>query len=103
MLVLRSRRAFNSLKALTSFKQWSAIVFPGLILLAFNSIAWAQGTPSPVTKSFDFRNGALGWQPDFARYSPVSYKPDDPYPLLAEIRNLPPELGITGTGFYVQG
>src|SRR6266550_2974050 len=103
MLALRGRRAFNSLKAVTLFKRWAAIVLTGLVVLAFNSVALAQGAPSPVTKSFDFRNGALGWQADFARYSPVSYKPDDPYPLLAEIRNLPPELGINGTGFYVQG
>src|SRR5437588_7124525 len=102
-MFLWTRRAFNSLKALTSSKQLSALVFSCLLLLAFNSVSLAQGAASPVTRSFDFRNGALGWQAGFARYTPVSYKPDDPYPPLAEIRNLPSELGIDGTGFYVQG
>jgi hypothetical protein len=61
----------------------------------------ASATPSPVSLSFDFRNGALGWQAGFAEYPQDSYT--DSYELLSEIRSLPPELGINGTGFYIQG
>jgi len=55
-----------------------------------------------VSISFDFRNGALGWQADFADYPPTTNK-NGFYELLAEVRTLPPELGINGTGFYIQG
>ena len=102
MLALWTRRAFDSLKALTSFKQWSSIVLPCLFLLGFNSVASAQGGASPVTKSFDFRNGALGWQAGFSDYPPATDK-NGFYELLAEMRSLPPELSASGTGFYVQG
>jgi hypothetical protein len=102
MLALWTRRAFGFLKALTSFKQWSSIVLPCLVLLAFNSVAFAQGGASPVTKSFDFRNGSLGWEAGFSDYPPATDK-DGFYELKAEIRSLPPELGVSGTGFYIQG
>src|SRR6266498_2760930 len=102
MLALWTRRAFGFLKALTSFKQWSSIVLPWLVLLAFNSVAFAQGGVSPVTKSFDFRNGSLGWEAGFSDYPPATDK-DGFYELKAEIRSLPPELGVSGTGFYIQG
>src|SRR5437588_4791275 len=101
-MFLWTRRAFNSLKALTSSKQLSALVFSCLLLLAFNSVSLAQGAASPVTRSFDFRNGALGWQAGFSDYPPATDKGGF-YELLAEIRNLPPELGTNGTGFYIQG
>jgi hypothetical protein len=102
MLPLWTRRAFDSLKALTSLKQWSSIGFPCLALLAVNSVALAQGAASPVTKSFDFRNGGLGWQAGFSDYPPATDK-NGFYELMAEIRSLPPELGASGTGFYIQG
>jgi len=102
MLALWTRRAFDSLKALTSFKQWSSIVLPWLVLLTSNSVAFAQGSASPVTKSFDFRNGSLGWEAGFSDYPPATDKGGF-YELKAEIRSLPPELGVSGTGFYIQG
>jgi hypothetical protein len=68
--------------------------------LAFAPSARAQG--SAITRSFDFRNGDLGWQAGFANYSPAMFVPGDPFPPLAEIRSLPTELGINGTGFFIQ-
>jgi hypothetical protein len=73
-----------------------------VILTILSSTVSAQESASPVSKSFDFRNGALGWQAGFARYAPATDK-DGFYQLLAEVRSLPSELGINGTGFYIQG
>jgi hypothetical protein len=73
-----------------------------VILTILSSTISAQESASPVSKSFDFRNGALGWQAGFADYPPATDK-DDLYELRAEIRSLPPELGLNGTGFYIQG
>ncbi len=73
-----------------------------LILTAFVSVSVAQENGSVVSKTFDFRNGALGWQAGFADYPPSTDK-DGFYQLKAELRSLPPELGVSGTGFYIQG
>jgi hypothetical protein len=62
----------------------------------------AQAQSSSIQSSFDFRNGAQGWQAGFADYPPA-YNPNDFYQLKAEMRSLPPELGVSGTGFYIQG
>ena len=101
MPALWTRHAFHSRLALTLSTRWFAIGFPTLILLTFNSVALAQPAPS-VTKSFDFRNGTLGWQAGFSDYPPADDR-NGFYELLADIRSLPPELGTSGTGFYVQG
>ncbi|HSS21116.1 MAG TPA: hypothetical protein VLL54_13665 [Pyrinomonadaceae bacterium] len=69
-----------------------------LALLVLTSDTQAQQT---ITVSFDFRNGAQGWEAGFADYSPATDK-NDIYQLRGEIRNLPPEVG-PGTGFYLQG
>ncbi|HEV3471127.1 MAG TPA: putative metal-binding motif-containing protein [Pyrinomonadaceae bacterium] len=55
---------------------------------------------SALSLSSDFRGGLQGWQPVFANYSPAS---QESYELRAEARTLPPELGVNGTGFYMQG
>ncbi len=73
-----------------------------LVLLTFASIALAQGTPAPMSVSFDFSNGTMGWEAGFADYPPSTDK-NDLYELRAEVRSLPPELGVSGTGFYLQG
>ena len=73
-----------------------------LVLIAHVPGALAQGTPPPVSISFDFRNGSLGWVAGFADYPPATDK-NDLYELRTEIRSLPPELGVNGAGFYVQG
>ena len=79
-------------------------VVTALFLIVFvvtlSSSAFAQS--STINRSFDFRNGDLGWQADFANYSPVMFVPGEPFAPLAEIRSLPPELGINGTGFFIQ-
>lgn len=62
---------------------------------------FAQTTPTTVSKSFDFRNGALGWQGGFADYPPGT--DNGFYELKSEIRPLPAELSVNGTGFFVQG
>src|ERR1043165_7257285 len=90
------KRGFDSLKAQTGLWHWAAVFFPCLILVSLNSVAIAQGGASSVTKSFDFRNGALGWQAGLADYPPATDK-DGFYELKAEIRALPPEIG-SGTG-----
>ena len=69
-----------------------------LTLLACTTPAFAQQT---ISVSFDFRNGSQGWEAGFADYPPAT--DNGQYQLQAEIRSLPPELGITGTGFYIQG
>ncbi len=68
--------------------------------LLCNSLTAAQ-TASPVSFSFDFRNGSLGWQAGFADYHTST--DDSGFALRAEMRALPPELGVNGTGFYFQG
>lgn len=60
------------------------------------------GCPSSqsISLGFDFRNGVEGWQAGFADYPPGQ---DGQFMLLAEIRDLPSELGESGTGFFIQG
>jgi hypothetical protein len=53
---------------------------------------------SSVRIEFDFRQGVQGWEAGFAEYSPDM----EGMMLEAEIRPLPSELGINGTGYYLQ-
>ena len=71
------------------------------LLIALGDVALAQGTPAPIKVSYDFRNGAQGWQAGFSDYPPAT--DNGFYQLKTEIRALPSELGISGTGFYIQG
>lgn len=75
------------------------VLFLAVILFAAIS---AQAQTSAIQISFDFRNGLIGWQAGFADYSPAT-NIDDLYQLKAELRTLPPELGVSGSGFYFQG
>lgn len=52
----------------------------------------------PLSIQYDFRNGAQGWEAGFAEYHR-----DMEMQLEAGLRPLPPELDVTGTGFYLQG
>jgi len=54
---------------------------------------------SSVRIEFDFRQGVQGWEAGFTEYSPEM----EGMMLEAEIRSLPDELGINGTGYYLQG
>ena len=74
----------------------------GLAVVLHTPATFAQQTPAPVSVSFDFRDGSLGWEADFADYPPATNK-NDLYELRADIRSLPPELGVSGNGFYIQG
>ena len=79
------------------------LVFVAFIFLyATHASVFAQGPPVTISKSFDFRNGVLGWQGGFADYPPGTDK-DGFYELRSEIRPLPPELNVNGTGFFIQG
>lgn len=69
-------------------------------LVSTQSRAAAPAQSSEITRSFDFRDGALGWLPDFVGYTQFN---QDTYELVAERRPLPTELGINGTGFFFQG
>jgi hypothetical protein len=72
----------------------AVVVVVGLII---------YGVVTTVSSSFrlefDFRDGAQGWEAGFAEYAPEM----EDMMLEAEIRSLPSELGINGTGYYVQG
>jgi len=57
-------------------------------------------TPGDGHLSFDFRNGAQGWEPVFVDY-PVADQPI--YELEAGIRDLPSELVDAGTGYLLKG
>lgn len=56
-------------------------------------------TSDAAALSFDFRNGALGWEAGFADYPAGE---EEFYELEAGLRPLPPELGA-GTGFFITG
>ena len=81
------------------FKVCLNIVVTCLAFLTFSILAAAQ-TASPLSLSFDFRNGSQGWQGGFGDYSTSD---ESRLALRAEMRNLPPEPGVSGTGFYFQG
>ncbi len=92
----KSRNTFPTRRIL------AAIIVVVASLFVTAKAAQAQTTPGTVSKSFDFRNGALGWQAGFADYPPESDKGGF-YQLKSEIRSLPPELNVNGTGLFIQG
>jgi hypothetical protein len=59
----------------------------------------AAGISSSIRIEFDFRQGAQGWEAGFAEHSAQS----ESLMLESEIRPLPSELGVNGTGYYLQG
>jgi hypothetical protein len=72
----------------------AVVVVVGLIIYVV-----LTGISSSIRLEFDFRQGAHGWEAGFAEYSPEM----EGMMLEAEIRPLPSELGINGTGYYLQG
>lgn len=97
MKIVSTRIDFDLWRSLSGLARLVA-----LVLITYTPAALAQGTPAPVSISFDFRNGALGWDAGFADYAPATDE-NDRFGLRAELRSLPPELGVSGTGFYFQG
>ena len=71
-----------------------AVVAAGLIIYA------AIAAMPSIRLGFDFRDGTQGWEAGFAEYNPEM---EDMMQLEAGTRPLPPELGINGTGYYLQG
>lgn len=59
----------------------------------------ATGASSSISLTFDFRQGAQGWEAGFAEHSAET----EGLMLECEIRPLPSELGVNGTGYYLQG
>jgi hypothetical protein len=59
----------------------------------------ATGMSSSLRLEFDFRQGAHSWEAGFAEYSAEM----EGLMLGGEIGPLPPELGVNGTGYYLQG
>jgi hypothetical protein len=70
------------------------VVGVGLIIYAV-----LTAISSSVRLEFDFCNGVQGWEAGFAEYAPEM----EDMQLEAGIRPLPSELGIEGTGYYLQG
>jgi len=99
MSLLSPRNVFDSRQTLFVFRRLTVTL---AVFISFTISCFAQGTPTTISVSFDFRNGALGWQAGFADYPPTTDK-NGFYQLLAEVRTLPPELGVNGTGLYIQG
>ena len=97
MEILRTKIKFDLWRP---FRLLMLVVTVGLGLVPYTPATLAQGTP--VSVSFDFRDGSLGWEAGFADYPPDTDK-NDFFELRAEIRSLPPELGISGNGFYIHG
>jgi hypothetical protein len=72
----------------------AVVLLTGLIIYAvFTAISFS------VRLEFDFRHDAQGWEAGFAEYAPEM----EDMQLEAGIRPLPSELGIEGTGYYIQG
>lgn len=76
----------------------TAILISAAFSLVLISIT-AQAQTSEIRRSYDFRQGALNWQADFVGYTNFN---QDIYEMVADVRPLPTELGISGTGFYFQ-
>ncbi len=78
----------------------SVMVFTVITVLAV-ILAGCKGTvnpaPSAIDLEYDFGKGKQGWEHGFAEYSPVMEIDKD-----GAIKPLPEELGIDGTGYYVQ-
>ena len=72
----------------------AVVVVVGLIIYSV-----ITATFSSIRLEFDFRQGAEGWEAGFAEYSPDM----EGMMLEGEIGSLPSELGINGTGYYLQG
>lgn len=79
---------------------------PRFILLGFYVIMTlslnAPAQQTTLNLSFDFRNGAEGWQADFSDYAPATNQSGF-YELQAGIKSLPPEIDASRTGFFFQG
>ncbi len=79
----------------------SLLTFAALAMLTVTS--FGCGAPNGnigkdgVTLEYDFREGTLGWEHGFAEYSPQMDIQKE-----AGIKPLPEELGVDGTGYYLQ-
>lgn len=71
----------------------AAVLAAGLIIY----VVLTAASP-PIHLEFDFRDGVRGWEAGFAEYSL-----DMEMQLEAGIRQLPSELEIEGTGYYLEG
>ncbi len=75
------------------------LLFAVVIVIGVIIYVVASGISSSIRLEFDFGQGAQGWEAGFAEYSVLT----GDMMLEGEIRPLPSELGINGTGYYLQG
>ena len=75
------------------------VLSPGDVSGATRRRAVVSPVVATVVVADDFRNGPLGWQAGFADYSPVQ---ESIMEFGAGVRALPAELGMQGTGFFMQ-
>ena len=75
------------------------LLIAAVVVVGFIIYTVVTGLSSSVRLEFDFLQGAQGWEAGFAEYSPEI----EGMMLEAGIRALPSELGINGTGYYLQG
>lgn len=79
------------------------IVLLVVLVLAACGAAGSPSTPTPgkdLKVSYDFRNGAQGWEAGFSDYPPGQ---EQSYQLESGVRDLPPGAEPAGTGLYVAG
>jgi hypothetical protein len=75
------------------------LLIPAVVIVVGLIIYAALAAMSSTRLEFGFRDGAQGWEAGFAEYSSDM----SGMMLDAQIRRLPTELGINGTGYYLQG
>ena len=75
------------------------VLSPGDVSGATRRRAVVSPVVATVVVADDFRNGPLGWQAGFADYSPVN---ESIMEFASGVRALPAELGVQGTGFFMQ-
>ena len=71
----------------------------GFLTLFSPGCGWIFEPGDSLVRTFDFSEGQLGWEADLSDY-PAD--PSDDFDFIAEIRDVPNELNISGEGFYVQ-
>jgi hypothetical protein len=89
-----------------SFARFRATVVVVLLLVPLLIACDTAPTPTPTVPaappkvSYDFRQGALGWEAGFSDYPPGE---EQSYQLESGIRDLPAGVEPKGTGYYIVG
>jgi hypothetical protein len=78
----------------------AALVLALSLLPAACDIGAGPAAPAAPKVSYDFRNGAQGWEAGFADYPP---RDEAIYELQSGVRDLPREVEPAGTGYFLAG